>query len=152
LARMAIFFGTIATFLGAISRLNFVDLDMFHEMALFREILNTYSFPKGDVFSYIPTLNPVVHHEWGFGALLYLTTVATGLGSTGLLLFKYLLSAGVCYAVYTYGERYRTSLYVVDLSPRICTTREWTLGIIQQPSGRLHEGETIFRRTDHCSS
>jgi len=111
-AKIIILFGIMGVFIGAVSRLTVVDLDMFHEMALFREFVLTHAFPKGDVFSYVPTLNSTVHHEWGLGAILYFVTVVTGWGGTGLLLLKYLLCAGVCFGVYTFANRYRTGLYV----------------------------------------
>jgi hypothetical protein len=84
--RRSIVFGLISAFIGAISKLTFVDIDLFHEMALYREVLNRGSIPRNDVFSYIPTLNPVVHHEWGTGAILYWVTVKTGFAATGLMI------------------------------------------------------------------
>ena len=126
LGKILSLFGVMAAFLGSISRLTIVDLDMFHEMALFRVVVSTHSFPKGDVFSYVPTLNPAVHHEWGFGALLYLATVVTGLGGTGLLLFKCLLCAGVCYGAYAFGRRYRTPWHVVAPVSIIAISLGWT--------------------------
>lgn len=125
LSKTFILFGVVGAFLAAISRLTIVDLDMFHEMALFREFISTHSFPKSDVFSYVPTLNPTVHHEWGFGALLYFATVVTGLGGTGLLLFKYLLCTGVCYGAYAFGRRYQTDLYVFGPISIIAISLGW---------------------------
>ena len=49
--------------------------------------------PRVDVFSYVPTISPVVHHEWGTAAILYIVTVQLGLGANGLMLVKYLLTA-----------------------------------------------------------
>jgi hypothetical protein len=71
------------------------DLDMFHGMALFREAVATGSLPHRDSFAYTPTVYPVVHHEWGTGALLYLITVAAGFGASGVMLLKYLLVASL---------------------------------------------------------
>ena len=70
---------------------NVIDLDIFHEMALFRESLVLGHIPTVDHFSYGPTLPYVVHQEWGSGAVAYF--VATRFGAPGLLLLKYLLAA-----------------------------------------------------------
>jgi hypothetical protein len=70
---------------------NVIDLDIFHEMALFRESLALGHIPKVDHFSYGPTLPYVVHQEWGSGAVAYF--VATSFGAPGLLLLKYFLGA-----------------------------------------------------------
>jgi hypothetical protein len=110
--RRSIVFGLISAFIGAISKLTFVDIDLFHEMALYREVLNRGSILRNDVFSYIPTLNPVVHHEWGTGAILYWVTVETGFAATGLMILKYLLSLSVAFGCYTVAIRNGASRYV----------------------------------------
>lgn len=84
--------GTFFLFLGLISRLSIVDLDLFHEMALFREALRLGELPDHDLYSYIPTVFPVVHHEWGVGAILYFVTVSLGLGASGLMGLKFFLT------------------------------------------------------------
>src|SRR4051794_18768803 len=71
--------------------INVIDLDIFHEMALFRESLVLGHIPTVDHFSYGPTLPYVVHQEWGSGAVAYV--IATRFGASGLLLLKYLLAA-----------------------------------------------------------
>jgi len=111
----SIVFGLTSAFIGAISKLTFVDIDLFHEMALFREALNNGSMPQNDVFSYIPTVNPVVHHEWGTGAILYWITVKSGLGATGLMVLKYLLSLSVAWGCYAFAIRNGASRYVFSL-------------------------------------
>ena len=78
-----------ACFLAMVCRLNEVTHDAFHEMALFREVVLTGLFPTVDHFAYTPTVDPVVHHEWGTGALLYFVTTTTGLGLVGLTLLKF---------------------------------------------------------------
>ncbi|MHB0960812.1 MAG: hypothetical protein ACYC0X_33015 [Pirellulaceae bacterium] len=82
--------------LALISKAMIVDLDLFHEMALFRELLQTGQMPLQDSFAYTPTIDPVVHHEWGTGALVYLLTVTAGLGAVGLVVLKYFLSLVIC--------------------------------------------------------
>lgn len=80
-----------ACFLAMVCRLNEVTHDAFHEMALFREYWVTGEFPTIDSFAYTPTVAPVVHHEWGTGAVLYFVTTMTGLGLTGLTILKFSL-------------------------------------------------------------
>ena len=84
-------FGLLGGLLATICRSNVVDLDLFHEMALFREALAVGWLPAGDPFAYTPTVDLVVHHEWGTGAVLYLATVASGFGTAGLVVLKYLV-------------------------------------------------------------
>ncbi len=82
-----------AGFLAMVCRLNEVTHDAFHEMALFREFWVSGSFPTTDHFAYTPTVDPVVHHEWGTGAVLYFVTTTCGLGLTGLTVLKFCLMA-----------------------------------------------------------
>jgi hypothetical protein len=66
-----------------------VDPDLWHEMSLGREIVRLGYVPYHDTFAYTPTVYPVVHHEWGAGLLAY--GIAVTLGSTGIVVLKYLL-------------------------------------------------------------
>src|SRR5262249_37862685 len=50
----------------------FVDIDVWHEMSLFREALRAGWIPYIDRFAYTPTISPAVQHEWGAGAIAYL--------------------------------------------------------------------------------
>jgi hypothetical protein len=87
--------GLAAAFLAAITPLRVVDLDIWHQMALFREAAARGWVPREDSFAYTPTRSPVVHHEWGHGAVLYLLTVSAGGGSAGLMALKYVLAAAI---------------------------------------------------------
>lgn len=49
----------------------FVDVDVWHLMALAREVLALGRMPLEDRFAYTPTVYPVVQHEWGSGMILY---------------------------------------------------------------------------------
>lgn len=85
-----------------LSNVQGVDLDLFHEMALVRYVLETGAFPREDVFAYTSTVTPFVHHEWATGAVVYFVTVTLGLGLTGLALLRLALLAGIvagCVAV-----------------------------------------------------
>jgi hypothetical protein len=53
-------------YVAGVSR--FVDPDVWHLMALFRETLAAGWVPLEDRFAYTPTVYPVVQHEWGTGA------------------------------------------------------------------------------------
>ena len=79
-----------ALFALALSTISFVDPDLWHEMALFREAVTLGHLPDDDCFAYTPTISPSVHHEWGTGAVLYGVTAALGWG--GLMALKYLLT------------------------------------------------------------
>ncbi|MHB1034005.1 MAG: hypothetical protein ACYC35_08250 [Pirellulales bacterium] len=87
--------GAAGILLALLSRNRVADLDMFHQMALIREAIAAGRIPWNDVFAYTPTVQPAVHHEWGTGAVLYLVTVAAGLGAAGLMALRYALTAGV---------------------------------------------------------
>jgi hypothetical protein len=73
--------------------LNTVDIDLWHEMALAREIVATGTVPRADPFAYTPTLTEFIHHEWGAGMVAY--AVAAYLDGIGILLLKYGLLAAV---------------------------------------------------------
>ena len=94
-AGLAACFAVAAWALMLAGALTVADLDMFHQMALFREALAIGRVPAGDVFAYTPTVDPVVHHEWGTGALLYAVAVGAGLGAGGVMLLKYALIAAL---------------------------------------------------------
>lgn len=93
--RILVFLALFLLFIGKISHFNHPDHDMFHEMALARESINCGYIPNQDLYSYIPTIKPLVHHEWGSGFLLYLITVIAGFGGTGLIVLKYLLALSI---------------------------------------------------------
>jgi hypothetical protein len=100
----------MAFFLGISALYTFADPDMWHEMALIREALALGRLPLDDCFAYTPTVHPVVHHEWGTGAILYF--VVTHGGATGLLTLRYVLMAGVA-AVCVVCARRRGASYPV---------------------------------------
>jgi hypothetical protein len=94
--------GLLALGLRVLANVRVIDLDLFHEMALIREALALGRLPLEDTFAYTPTVSPVVHHEWGTGAVLYFVVVGLGLGAGGLAGLRLLLVAGIvacCVAV-----------------------------------------------------
>ena len=86
----------LTSVLAVASKSTVVDLDLFHELALIRQTVDEGAVPLADAFAYTPTISPVVHHEWGTGAVLYAAIVASGLGAGGLMALKYLLTFGLC--------------------------------------------------------
>lgn len=78
------------------SRRNNVDMDLFHEMCLARQFATEGTFPQTDAFAYTPTVDRVVHHEWGTGVVAYGVIEQLGLKSRGLMALKYLLVALIC--------------------------------------------------------
>lgn len=123
--RNAVIFGLCGGLLGFISRLTVVDLDLFHEMALIREALRVGFLPRVDVFSYVPTISPVVHHEWGTGAILYLVTVQFGLGANGLVFLKYLLTAFIALGCFFFATSQGASFFVFSLLALIGLCLGW---------------------------
>ena len=104
LTRTGLFF-LLTLVLRLLSGTTNVDLDVYHEMALVREAIQIGRIPYADVFAYTPTVYPVVHHEWGSGAVLYLSSVASGLGGGGLLLLKYTLFLLISIGCYVGARR-----------------------------------------------
>ena len=101
-ASLGVLLALLALGLRILSNVRGVDLDLYHEMALFREVLNLGYFPREDPFAFTPTVYPFVHHEWGTGAVAYFLTVTLGLGLAGLSLLRFALLAGIvacCVAV-----------------------------------------------------
>jgi hypothetical protein len=123
--RKITFFGLCGLFLGCISRLTVVDLDLFHEMALIREAFKIGHLPRVDLFSYVPTISPVVHHEWGTGMILYLVTVQLGLGANGLMVLKYLLTAFIAIGCFLLATRRGASFSVFSCSALIGIGLGW---------------------------
>lgn len=89
----------------------FVDPDVWHEAALFREALTLGRLPLEDRFAYTPTVYPVIHHEWGTGAILYYV-VRYG-GAAGLLSLKYLLTLGIAVGCFHCARRRGANLAVL---------------------------------------
>jgi hypothetical protein len=80
----------VAVILACRISANVVDPDIWHEMALAREIISQRHVPRDDTFAYTPTISPVVHHEWGAGIIAYL--LATTAGAPGIVALKYALA------------------------------------------------------------
>jgi hypothetical protein len=81
-----------AAFFCQLIAYNFVDIDIWHQMALIRESLSAGHLLKTDPYAYTPTLGPWIDHEWGAGAIAYFSTL--WFGSRAILVWKFLLASG----------------------------------------------------------
>ncbi len=90
-------FGVIGSscFLLALIAYNFVDIDLWHQMALMRDSMAAGHLLRADRYAYTPTIQPWIDHEWGAGAIAYFG--ALWLGGRTILVLKFLL------ALATYG-------------------------------------------------
>jgi len=87
-----------ALFFCALISYNFVDIDIWHQMALIRESLAAGRLLTVDVYAYTPTIRPWVDHEWGAGAIAYFLTA--WFGSRSIVLLKFTAALGtllVCF-------------------------------------------------------
>lgn len=92
--------GSLLSFLFSRTATAVVDLDLWHELALALEIVQTGSVPWQDHFAYTPKLDLVVHHEWGAGMLAF--WLMRAFGSAGIIVVKFVLIFGlasVCWCV-----------------------------------------------------
>lgn len=83
------------------SAYNFVDIDLWHQMALIRESLTAGHLLRCDLYAYTPTL-PWIDHEWGAGALAFLITKS--LGGRGILVLKWFCFLGTLLAAIRCAE------------------------------------------------
>ena len=83
-------YGALAAFFLALIAYNFVDIDIWHQMALIRESISAGHLLKTDPFAYTPTLTPWIDHEWGAGAIAFLAT--RWLGGWTIILLKFLIA------------------------------------------------------------
>lgn len=106
---VVVWFGLVGQLVAYLADARMVDIDVFHQMSLIREALATGAIPRRDVFAYSPTLDPVVHHEWGTGALLYAAWHAAGWGLAGVAMMRYLLVAAITGLTYVCARRRRAT-------------------------------------------
>lgn len=99
---LAIFLGLSALYLYRMSPA-VIDPDLWHEMALAREVIESGHIPQGDRFAYTPTVYPVVHHEWGAGMIAY--GIGNAFGASGMVALRYLLGGALAYLVIRTARR-----------------------------------------------
>lgn len=90
-----------------------VDLDLFHEMALAREVFSLGYVPWKDSFAYTPTVDIVVHHEWGLGMIAL--GLAKTTGGTGIIVLKFALIFGMGAVVWKTARRRHASPVIAGL-------------------------------------
>ena len=83
----------LGSFFLSLTAINFVDPDIWHEMALIRESLRVGHLLTRDIFAYVPTVYPCIHHEWGAGLLAYALT--HWFGSHAILIVKYVVAFSI---------------------------------------------------------
>jgi len=102
-----------AFFFCALIAYNFVDIDLWHEMALIRDSLAAGHLLKSDPYAYTPTIHPWVDHEWGAGAIAYF---ATGwFGSRAIILLKYGAALGTGIACFLFARARGTDFRLFTL-------------------------------------
>lgn len=84
--------------LMTLARYMMADPDLWGYLAFGRLFWESAGFPYQDVFSYTPTLDPWVYHEWLTGVLFY--PLYRSLGFQGLLVLRYLLALGTLGVIY----------------------------------------------------
>ena len=87
-------FGATLFFLALIA-FNFVDVDLWHQMALVRESLAVGHLLRTDLFAYTPTIQPWVDHEWGAGVVAFFATKWFGGRAIVVLKFSLALATGL---------------------------------------------------------
>lgn len=105
LLRCATVFGCGA-FLCQLIAYNFVDIDIWHQMALIRESLSAGHLLRADPYAYTPTVRPWIDHEWGAGAIAYFAT--KWFGSRSIVVLKFLLALGTGLASWRCSETRRS--------------------------------------------
>jgi hypothetical protein len=85
-----------------------VDPDLWHEMALAREIVEIGAVPRSDSFAYTPTIEPVVHHEWGAGMIAL--RAADSFGTAGIVALRILMSITLAALCWICAQRRGASL------------------------------------------
>ena len=79
------------------------DPDLWGYLAFGRLFWHGDGFPYRDPFSYVPTLDPWVYHEWLTGVLFY--PIYTRVGDQGLQVLKYLLGFATVALIYCTARR-----------------------------------------------
>src|SRR5512136_360235 len=79
------------------------DVDLWGYLAFGKLFWSNGQFPYRDVFSYVPTLDPWVYHEWLTGVLFY--PLYQNLGTAGLQIFKYLIALATFWLIYLIAKK-----------------------------------------------
>jgi len=85
------------------------DPDLWGFLAFGKLFWSTGQFPYRDVFSYLPTLDPWVYHEWLTSVLFY--PLYQHLGAPGLQIFKYLIALATFLFLYLTARKRGANLF-----------------------------------------
>lgn len=108
---VAVAIALVAAVLAVASKNMIVDLDLFHELSLARQIDHEGRMPTSDAFAYTPTIEKVVHHEWLTGVFLYWICVKWGGGAFALVVLKYMLTIGITGGCFWYARKNGATLF-----------------------------------------
>jgi hypothetical protein len=103
----------LLAFLFSRTALCVVDLDLWHELALAREVMRLGHVPWQDHFAFTPKLDLVVHHEWGAGMIAY--GLMNAFGSAGILVAKFVLIFGLASICWCVARQRGASVLAVGL-------------------------------------
>ena len=101
--RIGAFSAFLVFTLGLFSTTNVADPDLWGYLSFGRLFWHSQKFPYHDVFSYVPTRNLWVYHEWLTGVLFY--PLYQTLGAPGLLVLKYGLGLATIGLIYLTARR-----------------------------------------------
>ena len=100
-----------ASLLLALIAYNFIDIDIWHQMGLIRASLAAGHLLTDDPFAYVPTLHPMIDHEWGAGVLAFF--LAKWMGGAGILLLKFTAALGALFLAMGLAQRRGASAAVL---------------------------------------
>jgi hypothetical protein len=76
----------------------YADPDLWGYLAFGRLFWETRQFPYQDIFSYVPTLNPWIYHEWLTGVVFF--PIYQTMGDAGLQALRYTLGLSAAWLIY----------------------------------------------------
>ena len=128
-----------ASLLLALIAYNFVDIDLWHQMGLIRASLAAGHLLTDDPFAYVPTLHPMIDHEWGAGVLAFF--LAKWMGGVGILLLKFTAAFGALFLAMALAQRRGASAAVLGFLAPLSIGLLY-LGVL--PAVRAHAYSFLF--------
>jgi hypothetical protein len=92
-AAAGVLFGVLLIGAWQLTGRPFIDHDIYHQITLWRDALMLGRMPREDLHSFVPTIRPSIHYEWGTGTVLYYIT--TQLGAPGIALLRAVLLSAI---------------------------------------------------------
>jgi hypothetical protein len=103
----------LAIFFLSLIAYNFVDIDLWHQVALIRESLSAGHLLKVDPFAYTPTRPAWIDHEWGAGAIAFFLTA--WFGGRAILAVKFAFALGTGFFCLRSAERTGADFRIVGV-------------------------------------